>query len=154
MLDLALRMRIHLLMEALRERPVAGVRELSPGVRSLQIRYDSRLICQDALIARLLEIEAGLADVATLKVPTRVVHRRWPSRTAPRWARCDATRRPCAPARPWLPNNVDFIQRINGLASRDEVRRIVYDASYLVMGLGDVTWARPAPCRSIRAIGC
>ena len=33
-LDLALRMRIHLLMEALRERPVAGVRELSPGVRS------------------------------------------------------------------------------------------------------------------------
>ena len=72
-LDLALRMRIHLLMEALRERPVAGVRELSP-VRSLQIRYDSRLIRQDALIARLLEIEAGLADVATLKVPTRVVH--------------------------------------------------------------------------------
>ena len=57
-LDLALRMRIHLLMEALRERPVAGVRELSPGVRSLQIRYDSRLIA-DALIARLLEIEAG-----------------------------------------------------------------------------------------------
>ena len=84
-LDLALRMRIHLLMEALRERPVAGVRELSPGVRSLQIRYDSRLICQDALIARLLEIEAGLADVATLKVPTRVVHLPLASRTAPRW---------------------------------------------------------------------
>ena len=99
-LDLALRMRIHLLMEALRERPVAGVRELSPGVRSLQIRYDSRLIRQDALIARLLEIEAGLADVATLKVPTRVVHLPLASRTAPRWARCDATRRPCAPARP------------------------------------------------------
>ena len=45
---------------------------------------------------------------------------------------------------PWLPNNVDFIQRINGLASRDEVRRIVYDASYLVMGLGDVYLG--APC--------
>ena len=99
-LDLALRMRIHLLMEALRERPVAGVRELSPGVRSLQIRYDSRLIRQDALIARLLEIEAGLADVATLKVPTRVVHLPLAFEDSATLARCDATRRPCAPARP------------------------------------------------------
>ena len=98
-LDLALRMRIHLLMEALRERP-AGVRELSPGVRSLQIRYDSRLIRQDALIARLLEIEAGLADVATLKVPTRVVHLPLAFEDSATLARCDATRRPCAPARP------------------------------------------------------
>ena len=99
-LDLALRMRIHLLMERLRERPVAGVRELSPGVRSLQIRYDSRLIRWDALIARLLEIEAGLADVATLKVPTRVVHLPLAFEDSATLARCDATRRPCAPARP------------------------------------------------------
>ena len=143
-LDLALRMRIHLLMEALRERPVAGVRELSPGVRSLQIRYDSRLIRQDALIARLLEIEAGLADVATLKVPTRVVHLPLAfedSATLGAVRRYQETVRASAP---WLPNNVDFIQRINGLASRDEVRRIVYDASYLVMGLGDVYLG--APC--------
>ena len=132
---------------------MAGVRELSPGVRSLQIRYDSRLIRQDALIARLLEIEAGLADVATLKVPTRVVHLPLAFEDSATLARCDAQETVRASA-PWLPNNVDFIQRINGLASRDEVRRIVYDASYLVMGLGDVTWARPAPCRSIRATGC
>ena len=38
----------------------------TPGVRSLQIRYDSRVILQGALIAKLLEIEQGLADVATL----------------------------------------------------------------------------------------
>jgi len=45
---------------------------------------------------------------------------------------------------PWLPNNVDFIQRINGLTSREEVKRIVYDASYMVLGLGDVYLG--APC--------
>ena len=73
-LDLALRMRIHLLMEALNADPIGGVQELSPGVRSLQIRYDSRVILQGELIERLLRIEAGLADVATLKVPTRVVY--------------------------------------------------------------------------------
>jgi len=45
---------------------------------------------------------------------------------------------------PWLPNNVDFIQRTNGLASRDEVKQILFDASYLVLGLGDVYLG--APC--------
>ena len=143
-LDLALRMRIHLLMEALNADPIAGVQELSPGVRSLQIRYDSRQILQGALIARLLEIEAGLADVATLKVPTRVVYLPMAfedSATLGAVQRYQETVRANAP---WLPNNVDFIQRINGLASRNDVRNIVFDASYLIMGLGDVYLG--APC--------
>jgi urea carboxylase len=143
-LDLALRMRIHLLMEALNADPIAGVQELSPGVRSLQIRYDSRQILQGALIERLLKIEAGLADVATLKVPTRVVYLPMAfedSATLGAVQRYQETVRANAP---WLPNNVDFIQRINGLASRNEVRDIVFDASYLIMGLGDVYLG--APC--------
>lgn len=143
-LDLALRMRVHLLMQALDADPVAGVRELSPGVRSLQIRYDSRTIAQGALIARLLEIEAGLADVATLKVPTRVVHLPMAFEDS---ATLGAVRRYQETVRaeaPWLPNNVDFIQRINGLESREQVRDIVFGASYLVMGLGDVYLG--APC--------
>lgn len=55
---------------------------------------------------------------------------------------------------PWLPNNVDFIQRINGLSRREQVRDILFDASYLILGLGTSTSARPARCRSIRAIAC
>jgi urea carboxylase len=143
-LDLALRMRIHLLMEALNADPIAGVQELSPGVRSLQIRYDSRQILQGALIERLLKIEAGLADVATLKVPTRVVYLPMAfedSATLGAVQRYQETVRANAP---WLPNNVDFIRRINGLASRNDVRDIVFDASYLIMGLGDVYLG--APC--------
>ncbi len=45
---------------------------------------------------------------------------------------------------PWLPNNVDFIQRINGLSRREQVRDILFDASYLILGLGDVYLG--APC--------
>jgi urea carboxylase len=48
------------------------------------------------------------------------------------------------PSAPWLPSNIDFIQRINGLQSRDEVKQIVFDASYLILGLGDVYLG--APC--------
>ena len=47
------------------------------------------------------------------------------------------------PDAPWCPSNIEFIRRINGLDSIEEVRRIVYDASYLVLGLGDVYLGAP-----------
>jgi urea carboxylase len=137
-------MRIHLLMEALNAEPIAGVMELSPGVRSLQIRYDSRVILQGALIERLLGIEAGLADVATLKVPTRVVYLPMAFEDSATLGAVQRYQETVRASAPWLPNNVDFIRRINGLASRKQVRDIVFDASYLIMGLGDVYLG--APC--------
>ena len=44
---------------------------------------------------------------------------------------------------PWCPSNIEFIRRINGLNSIDEVKRIVFDATYLVLGLGDVYLGAP-----------
>ena len=44
---------------------------------------------------------------------------------------------------PWCPDNIEFIRRINGLADTDAVERIVFDATYLVMGLGDVYLGAP-----------
>ncbi|MBZ0076826.1 urea carboxylase [Bordetella hinzii] len=143
-LDLALRMRVHLLMEALAADPIAGVRELSPGVRSLQIRYDSREIRQGVLIEKLLRIEAALADVATLRIPTRVVYLPMAFEDSATLGAVQRYQETVRPQAPWLPNNVDFIQRINGLARREDVERIVFEASYLIMGLGDVYLG--APC--------
>jgi urea carboxylase len=143
-LDLALRLRVHLLMEALRANPVPGVQELSPGVRSLQIRYDGRMISQDDLVARLLRIEQSLPDAAQAKVPTRVLYLPMAFEDSATLGAVDRYRETVRERAPWLPNNVDFIRRINGLATRDDVRRIVFEASYLVMGLGDVYLG--APC--------
>src|SRR5690606_8192493 len=44
---------------------------------------------------------------------------------------------------PWCPSNIEFIRRINGLESIEDVRRIVFEASYLVLGLGDVYLGAP-----------
>ena len=143
-LHIAARLHIHLLMQHLQAQPIAGVFELSPGVRSLQVRYDSLTIGQPELVARLLEIEKQLPDVTTVTVPTRVVHLpvAWEdSATLGAVQRYQETVKPQAP---WLPSNVDFIQRINGLDSREDVRRIFFETSYLVMGLGDVYLG--APC--------
>ena len=145
-IDLRCRFRIHLLMEELRARPIEGVSELAPGVRSLQIRYDSRIIHQRKLLNCLIAAEDRLPknDSNDVSVKSRIVYLPLAfedSATLDAVARYRETVRESAP---WLPNNVDFIQRINGLSSRDEVRKIIFDASYLVLGLGDVYLG--APC--------
>jgi urea carboxylase len=47
------------------------------------------------------------------------------------------------PDAPWCPSNLEFIRRINGLNSMDDARRIVFDANYMVLGLGDVYLGAP-----------
>jgi urea carboxylase len=44
---------------------------------------------------------------------------------------------------PWCPSNIEFIRRINGLPDWQAVYDIVFEASYLVLGLGDVYLGAP-----------
>ncbi len=58
------------------------------------------------------------------------------------------------PDAPWCPSNIEFIRRINGLESIEQVKEIVFAASYLVLGSGRCLSRRArSPRRSIRAIG-
>lgn len=143
-LDLALRLRVHLLMKALRERAVPGVEELSPGVRSLQVRYNSLLLSQKQLMNLLLELEAELGDVSELKVPSRIVWMPMAFEDSATLGAVERYKETVRASAPWLPNNVDFIRRINGLESREAVRDTLFSASYLILGLGDVYLG--APC--------
>jgi urea carboxylase len=142
-LDLALRLRVHLLMETIRAEELP-ILELSPGVRSLQIRYHASLISQTNLMRRLYEIEDALPSVESLELPTRVVHLPMTfqdSATLGAIARYSETVRSNAP---WLPSNAEFLRRINGLGSVEEIRDIIFSARYMVLGLGDVYLG--APC--------
>jgi urea carboxylase len=47
------------------------------------------------------------------------------------------------PDAPWCPSNIEFIRRINGLSSVQDVYDTVFGASYLVLGLGDVYLGAP-----------
>jgi len=143
-LDLALRLRVHALMENLKAEPVPGILELSPGVRSLQVHYDSRLLDQARLVKALLEREKVIGSVDDMEVRSRVLHLPLAFEDS---ATLDAVQRYQETIRsdaPWLPNNVEFIRRINGLDSTEQVKDIVFKASYMVLGLGDVYLG--APC--------
>jgi urea carboxylase len=142
-LDLGLRLRVHALAERIAAESVSGVIDLTPGIRSLQVHVDpDSLGIQRALdLARAVEDE--LPATRELVVPSRTV--RLPLSFDDPATRL-ATERYMAGVRadaPWCPWNLDFIRRINGLQSVDQVRELVYDADYLVLGLGDVYLGAP-----------
>lgn len=143
-LDIGLRLRVYQLMQRLEKTPIEGILELSPGVRSLQIKYDGLVLSQKALVAQLIQLEQQMGDLSELKIPSRIIHLPMAFEDS---STLDAVKRyeesVCQHA-PWLPNNVDFIQRINGLKCREDVKDILFDANYLVLGLGDVYLT--APC--------
>jgi len=142
-LDLNLRFRVHALMQWLAENHTPGLLDLTPGIRSLQIHYESRILPIERLLETLIEAEKHLPGVEDMEVPTRIVHLplSWEDestllaiRKYMQTVRKDA---------PWCPSNIEFIRRINGLESIDDVKRIAFDASYLVLGLGDVYLGAP-----------
>ncbi|AYO55042.1 urea carboxylase [Acinetobacter wuhouensis] len=142
-LDLNLRFRIHALMQWVKEQNIQGIIDLTPGIRSLQIHFDSIKIDQLELLAQLQKAEAELPNIDNMQVPSRTVYLplAWEdSQTQLATERYTQIVRPDAP---WCPDNVEFIRRINGLASKQAVKDVVYSANYLVMGLGDVYLGAP-----------
>jgi urea carboxylase len=142
-LDIELRLRAHLLLEALHRAGLSGILDMTPGIRSLQVRFDPLVLGREVLLKQLITLESSLADVADIEIPNRVVHLpiSWDD-PATRVAieKYMATVNPNAP---WCPSNIEFIRRINGLESIQEVQDILFQAEYLVMGLGDVYLGAP-----------
>ena len=142
-LDIDLRFRVHALMLHLNKLSPTGMLELTPGIRSLQIHYNSQQLALNDLLALLTEAEDQLGDCQNLTVPTRTVHLplSWDDEVCQQAIKkYDQSVRKNAP---WAPSNLEFIRRINGLESIDAVKDIVFNASYLVMGLGDVYLGAP-----------
>jgi urea carboxylase len=139
-LDLAVRLRIHLLSLALGS--PAELVDRVEGVRSLLLsaRTPGGV---PGLVAAVGEAWSRLPELAGVEVPAREVtlpisfddpaaHEAMSRyQNGVRW---DA---------PWCPDNVEFIRRVNGLAERRDVFDIVSAATYLVVGLGDVYLGAP-----------
>ncbi|MBB5457512.1 urea carboxylase [Paraburkholderia sp. Cpub6] len=142
-LDLVARFRGHALMQSLEAKHLTGVIDLTPGIRSLQIHYRP----EDLPLARLLDIVARAWDEVLLqkdlRVPSRVVHLPLSWDDPACQLAIEKYMTTVRKNAPWCPSNLEFIRRINDLDSIDAVRQIVFDASYLVMGLGDVYLGAP-----------
>lgn len=142
-LDLVLRFRAHALMQTLEAATLPGVIDLTPGIRSLQVHYRP----EQLPLAQLLETIAGgwegICNAGKLTLPSRIVHLplSWddPACQLAIQKYMTTVRKDA----PWCPSNLEFIRRINDLPDLDAVQRTVFEASYLVMGLGDVYLGAP-----------
>jgi urea carboxylase len=143
MLDLGLRMRVHALAERIAAEGLDGVLDLTPGIRSLQVHVDPDVVSVRHVLDLAREVEDELPATRELVVPSRTVHLplSWDDP-----ATREATERYMAGVRadaPWCPWNIEFIRRVNGLDSVDDVFDTVFAAEYLVLGLGDVYLGAP-----------
>lgn len=142
-IDLELRFRVHALMLELQKRSMPEILDLTPGIRSLQIHFDNLSLDYTKLLDVLETIEMNMPDLSTLKVPSRIVYLpvSWDDeQTRLAIRKYDELVRKNAP---WAPSNIEFIRRINGLSSVQDVKDIIFNATYLVYGLGDVYLGAP-----------
>ncbi len=135
-LDFELSMKAHSLRRQLRH---PGIVDLTPGIRSLQVHYNPARLPRQELFELIDEAQSH----SVREVPSRTVHLplSWDDPSTR-----DAIQRYMQGVRadaPWCPWNIEFIRRINGLESVDDVYRTVFEASWLTLALGDVYLGAP-----------
>ncbi|MFM9915258.1 MAG: urea carboxylase [Rhizobacter sp.] len=146
-LDLTLRFHVHALMQRLQawrdEGRLAGVIDLTPGIRSLQVHYDPSRIALATLMDVLLDAQDGVPATEDIEVPSRTVWLPLSWDDAATRLAIDKYMQSVRADAPWCPSNIEFIRRINGLDDIQAVYDTVFEASYLVLGLGDVYLGAP-----------
>lgn len=143
LLDLTFRFRVHALQTEIKKLSLHGIEEMTPGVRSLQIHYHPGKAPKTELVQLIVRINEQLADLSNVQFPVRKVKLplSWDDESIHLIIqRYITTVRNNAP---WCPNNIEFIRRINGLDSIDNVKKMIFEAKYLVLGLGDVYLGAP-----------
>ena len=143
-LDLELRLRVHVLMARLERTRSPGIIDLTPGIRSLQIHYDAGVCCAGRLLDVCCRPRKPLCRRSTI------------SRSPPHRASAavaGTTRRPQlaiaqvhgvgAARRALVPDQHRVHPADQRARQIEEVSDIVFDASYLVLGLGDVYLGAP-----------
>ena len=141
-LNIELRFRAHILMQKLEEKRLPII-DMTPGIRSLQIHFDVDKISTKEMVDEILDANKNLGQLEDITVPSRIIKLplSWDDpQTQLAAQRYQKTVRPNAP---WCPSNPEFIRRINGMDSVEDVMNIVFEANYLVMGLGDVYLGAP-----------
>lgn len=102
-LDLALRMRVHALMEALAERGPDGITDLTPGIRSLQIQTNPTRLPQQQLLTAVRDITTSLPRPTNWSFPPARSTSPSPGTTPPPVRRSPVTWRGFATTRPGAP---------------------------------------------------
>ncbi len=142
-LDIELRFFIHALMESIKDLDLDGIIDMTPGIRSLQIHFDTRIVSREKILKTINKAVNSLKDIENLEVDSRIVWLPLSWNDPSIQLAIDKYQQGVRPNAPWCPSNIEFIRRINGVEDTGGVKDIIFNADYLVMGLGDVYLGAP-----------
>ena len=142
-IDIGVRILVGDFIRLLHEGGLPGIVEQTPGVRSLLVRFDTSQWHHDSLVRALEPLLAEAEAQKSRVVPSRIVNLPMSWDDPACHEAIDRYMKNVRPDAPWCPDNIEFIRRINGLDSVKQVKQIVFDASYFVLGLGDVYLGAP-----------
>ncbi len=142
-LDLTLRFQVHELMRRLKSANDSRLIDLTPGIRSLQIHYDSQKFSLVELLTSIENELSGMPATRDIIVPSRTVYLPLSWDDSATKLAIEKYMQSVRDDAPWCPSNIEFIRRMNGLKSIQDVQNILFEAEYLVMGLGDVYLGAP-----------
>ena len=142
-LDLPLRFRVQAVYNWFQNHKPAGVIDVTPGIRSFQVHYDPTHVSRETLIELIDRAEDDIDSDQATEVSSREVWLPLSWDDPATQLAIDKYMRSVRPDAPWCPSNIEFIRRINGLDSIQDVYDTVFNASYLVLGLGDVYLGAP-----------
>lgn len=142
-LDLRLRFKAHVLMEELSNETDLPILDLTPGIRSLQVHINSTKGSVKEVSDKIIEINKNLPPLESIQVPSRVVKLPLSWDDPSTQLATERYQQNVRPDAPWCPSNLEFIRRINGLKEIENVKKVVFNANYLVLGLGDVYLGAP-----------
>lgn len=120
-----------------------GIIDVVPGIRSLQLHFDGEQLDQRAALAALISAEERLGDLEDFTIPSRVVHMPLSWRDPATIETIEKYMGGVRADAPWCPDNIEFIRRVNGLPDAAAVEQLIFEANYLVLGLGDVYLGAP-----------
>ena len=142
-LDLQVRIVVGQFAHILKDSDLSGIVEQTAGVRSLLVRFDTGVWTHDTLANALQPLLREAIGQETHEVESRIVHLPLSWNDPACQEAVDRYMKNVRPDAPWGPDNIEFIRRINGLDSVEQVKQIVFQASYFVFGLGDVYLGAP-----------
>ena len=124
-------------IEQHQKRPIAGIEELTPGVRCIHVKYASQTEPHEILSR--LATHARSYDFCT-KVKSRLVRLPFAFNDKTSQAAVQRYSETIRSKAPWLPSNISFLEQLNGI---ENLERIFHESTFLVLGLGDVFLGSP-----------
>ncbi|CAK5281441.1 unnamed protein product [Mycena citricolor] len=133
---MVLRVKVHAFEQLIRQEQLAGVLRMSPCVRSTMIHFDANVVTPTEMLNSLVSVLKSLhaSDMAhfpnrTVTLPI-VLDDRWSQEAVQRYMQTTRSRAA------YLPSNVQYLARNNGLVTETEVFDRLIQTPWLVFGMG------------------